>query len=224
MRADWLAYKGRSKLIMFFAGWGMDPRPFECVPARESDVVIFYDYRSDDSPALLTDACGDYDHNTLVAWSLGVAVAERECEAHCIVPDFALAINGTPRPADDLYGIPVARYDATAEALSEDSLLRFYRRMCRDSLLLKQFLKKVPERSVHELAEELQALRIDSSLDNSVFKQALVSDNDRIIPPENQFRCWRSLGVPALGVKGSHFPFYDYECWEDLIDASTQSG
>lgn len=223
MKAEWLARKGRSDLVLFFAGWGMDPHPFESVVAEESDVLVLYDYRDDEVPSSVPGSCNDYDHVSVIAWSLGVPVAERVCGDLSLAPDSSLAVNGTPCPADDRYGIPVSVYDATAEALSEDSLLRFYRRMCKRPALLERFLENMPRRPIQELGDELSVLRDIPSRDKSIFQSALISTRDRIVPPENQFRCWQKFGVRTRDIPGPHFPFYDYECWEDLIDAGTSN-
>lgn len=223
MKAEWLTRTGASKLILFFAGWGMDPRPFGRIAARESDVLMFYNYCEDEFPAFAAESCGDYDHVSLVAWSLGVPVAERVCRQQSLEPCCSLAVNGTPCPVEDRYGIPVSLFDSTVKALSEESLLRFYRRMCKQPSLLEQFLENVPRRTIQELGLELSVLRNVSSCDQSVFHRALISTHDRIVPAENQFRCWQKLGVPTGEIPGPHFPFYDYASWEDLIGTGTST-
>ena len=72
-----------------------------------------------------------YQSVTLVAWSLGVWVAEQlfadESSVHW---ERKIAINGTGYPVHDTEGIPEAIFRGTLENLTPDGIRRFNRRMC----------------------------------------------------------------------------------------------
>ncbi len=224
MKAEWLIRNQKQSLILFFAGWGMDINPFVNIGSRSSDVLMFCDYRNHDVPLSLSETCKAYDSVTLIAWSLGVPVAQLVCSDADIELDNALAVNGTLFPADDKYGIPESVFDGTVEALSPESLLRFYRRMCGSRKLMDQFMTTAPERSIDDLGAELRALRSVKASEGGIYDAAIVGSADRIVPPENQVNCWEKHGVPVHSIVAPHFPFHLYAGWEDLIEEGKNDG
>lgn len=219
MKTEWLSKSDSSNLILFFNGWGMDARPVKHMRTEHADSLMFYDYRDMKLSVSLKTTFNSYESVSLIAWSLGVAVADLVCRNDDLKFKTATAINGTPYPAHDDYGIPEAVFDGTIESLSEINLVKFYRRMCTTPEVLKYFMNNAPSPPIGDLADELRALRRMTAADKTIFQKAMISTDDRIVPPGNQLRCWNKLGVPATERPGPHFLFCNYSSWEDLLDA-----
>lgn len=133
----------QDRLLLFFAGWGMDERPFIQYTPRESDFMICYDYHTldfDTSPA------ARYSHFDVVAWSMGVWAASQVLSRIALPVNGSVAINGTPFPIDEKRGIPPAIFEGTLEGLNEASLRKFQRRMCANGSAFDSFRHITPQR------------------------------------------------------------------------------
>lgn len=204
MKTTRLTQHNSSRLLIFFAGWGMDEKPFARLARTDNyDLVAAYDYgdgRGDDLDA------SAYDEVMIVAWSFGVIAADRFMAAHPELPFTAkIAINGTLHPADDRLGIPVALFQATLDNLSEASLAKFRRRMCGGAMACERFLASAPDRTLQSLRDELIYI---GSLRAAGCKwdKAYISTADRIIPPENQKTAWEQAGVATVTIDAPHMP------------------
>lgn len=194
MNQEYIVTQGNARsLILFFAGWGMDCRPFAGINTN-CDFMIVYDYSSFD---FNTDIIGNYENIYVFAWSFGVYAATIALSTNQELPVvFKMAINGTQFPIDDTKGIPRDIFKATANNLSRQSLLKFYRRICADKKQYETFLSSMPQRSLNSLADELKS--IETSF-NTIKHQpiqwdkVLLSKNDRIFPFENQLNGWNEL-------------------------------
>ena len=62
------------RLLLFFAGWGMDEHPFLQYAPQDSDFMICYDYRTLDFD---TSPLTGYTVIDVVAWSMGVWAASQ---------------------------------------------------------------------------------------------------------------------------------------------------
>ena len=224
MKAQWLKKGCGRKLVIFFTGWGMDANPVGHMDAGSNDLLMFYDYRGCIMPLDLSEACRKYESVALVAWSLGVAAAGCLCNDLGPLLDSTLAVNGTLYPAHGEYGIPEDVFDGTIEALSEESLSRFYRRMCGSRELFGRFMERAPARGLEEIGEELRILRGLKPAGTGLFRSAIIGLGDRIVPAGNQANCWRMAGARVAEVDMPHFPFYEYECWDELIRAGSADG
>jgi pimeloyl-[acyl-carrier protein] methyl ester esterase len=218
MRHEWLIHEKRERLILFFAGWGMDARPFRNLGAVSSDVLVLSAYHETSDATAIAERCAEYAHRDVVAWSLGVVMAGHWCAASNIALSQVIALNGTPYPAHNEKGIPCDRFDGTLDQLSAGSLSQFYRRMCGRPEVLKPFLRSAPAREVDDLRRELSFLRDQPPCAEALFTQAIVASRDRIVPPENQRRCWREAGVPCHEIDEPHFLFNSMTHWEAVLD------
>jgi hypothetical protein len=188
----------------------------------DADVMLCYDYRRlDFSPQWVEG----YDEVTLWAWSMGVWAAsqtfgeplEGTSGAHpAVTLPFAekIAVNGTPMPVDDEYGIPVAIFEATLAAMDPVSLRKFNRRMCGSSAVFGRFVKKIPHRPVDELKDEMEQIgRQVRSLPVARFgwTKALIGERDLIFTQRNQERAWQRLGIPYEVRDAAHYDehFFD---------------
>lgn len=197
---------GSDRLLLIFAGWGMDAGVFAGITRPGYDVMVVWDYRSFHIDWNCTDR---YCEICLLAWSLGVYAASQTTHAIDYKITRRVAVNGTPEPIHDRFGIPEATYAGTLEALSERTLGKFYRRMCATREDFARFEEVMPSRPVGELADELRAVadRLLLSVPSSArWDVAVVSLDDRIFPPHNQRRAWTAAGVPVEAVRSGHFP------------------
>ncbi len=155
VKYEWTQDEGRPAVVLFFAGWAMDARPWRELQSQFCDVCVCFDYRSlpgadtdpDTSDWLLgrsPDAWSRAGQVTVVAWSFGCAVAAQAMLAASWTAHTALAINGTVVPEDDHLGIPSALLSATAENLNAAGWSRFVRRMCRGSEARSHFERHSP--------------------------------------------------------------------------------
>ena len=113
MRIEWLNKKGSDRVIVFFHGWGMDAAGVSHLQI-EDDVLMCYDYRSLD---FAFPDLGYYRCIYVVAWSMGVWAADRVISRLEMKPERCVALNGTTRPVDDEYGIPVKIYELTEKGM-----------------------------------------------------------------------------------------------------------
>lgn len=206
-----IEHEARS-LVLFFSGWAASPVQFRELRSK-SDVWVAYDYRDLTVPFVP----GNYKEVYVVAWSMGVWVATQVVRKDFI--SSATAINGTPFPCHDEWGIPRDIFRGTLEKLDEANFARFCRRMCGSSALGKQF-EKLNDRRISELKEELSFLSLEIGRGEQQrsfpWTRALVSLHDRIFPVDNLRRYWENAGVPIVELDAPHHPFHLWKTWEDI--------
>ena len=211
MNIDFLRRSGSPTLELFFAGWGMDSRPFawaaDAPHTADCDFAVCYDYTDIqlDKVNQANAQLHGYSKVRVRAWSLGVYAAS------LVLPDMgcaistAVAINGTLWPVDDELGIPHAVYDATAANLTAESLERFNRRMCGAHRAV--FEQRRPLRSVDSLRAELLHIR-ECAADRTRpqftgWTQAVLSSRDKIFPIANMRRAWPA--TPQFELDEPHY-------------------
>lgn len=242
MKQHFLIQQNHERLLLFFAGWGMDEKPFRCFQPKGCDWMICYDYRSFEFNA---DILTNYKEIIVVGWSMGVWVASEIMQYH---PGLrikkSIAVNGTVYPIDDQKGIPVKIYEGTLEGLSESTLQKFQRRMCGTIAEYKAFQLTAPQRPIDELKDELikirerylsSALRMHtepndystvavpsasythSNSSNPLafhWQYAIVGEVDRIFPVANQLEAWSK---DAERVEQVNEPHYSHELFSKLF-------
>ncbi len=199
-------------LLLFFAGWGMDATPFENTFKGDNDVCICYDYTTLDFDYSIL---APYQNIKVIAWSLGVWVANYILSDKNLSLESATAINGTCEAIDDQKGIPVDIYMGTLNGLNDRSLEKFNLRMCGKASLKKLFDSVRPKRSLNSLKDELQALyyHITSKpLTVSIYSKAIIGQNDRIFPAQNQKLAWSGLDKEI--TDDAHLPINLLEGYE----------
>lgn len=186
MKLEFTVKQGNKKLILIFAGWGMDSNPFRDIRLDGHDIAVVWDYRDmtlDITPFAV------YSDIYLFAWSFGVYTAARTIAETSLNPTVKIAVNGSLNPVDDREGIPVAIFRGTLDNLSPRNLDKFYRRMCKDTDDFTTFNTHRPCRELDELKEELSsiALLAADETENIMtdWDRAVISGNDRIFPIEN---------------------------------------
>lgn len=219
MNYRWTSRKGNDSLIVFCCGWGMDHRPFFPLGAGLNDILVLYDYRDMDPPLAFDTLLSEYRTSHLVCWSMGVWAGQQLFEDMQHRFDKRMAINGTLRPIDDLYGIPVDTYRETMLNYSAEAQNRFYRRMCREKGVLECFLADRPERTVASQKEELRKLEhmvLEGNGGEPIFSEVIISQRDLVMPTGNQHLFWGE-NHRILKIEGCHFPFYRWRSWDDLL-------
>lgn len=199
-------------LTFFFSGWAASPIQFRHLRS-DSAVWIAYDYRDLQLPPIPEN----YAEIHVVAWSLGVWVASQVFRDSRLAS--ATAMNGTPFPNHDQWGIPRAVFQGTLEKLDENNFARFCRRMCGSKTLGQQF-EVLEEGRIPELKDELAFINREliSRPANESFpwSRALISRNDHIFPFENLRNYWCHAAVPVEELDAPHHPFHLWSSWEEL--------
>ncbi len=202
-----LEYVDRShnpRLILIFAGWAMDSTPFRSLAKTGYDIAVASDYTSFDFD--FGPIMAEYAEICIVAWSLGVVAADLcypQLEARATL---RIAVNGTVTPVDDRRGIPPTVFGGTLAGLSEQSLLKFYRRTAGSRKAFEAFQELMPQRSLQSVTEELATFYPprDYGAARCPWDLAIISRNDAIFPPENMLRAWE--GKPVEFIDEAHLP------------------
>ena len=217
MKQFWLNKNNNQNLIIFFGGWGSDYHPFVPLNSINYDVLLFYDYRSLAPPGELKQILDSYENISMIGWSLGVWVANLIGAPYKNYITVGMAINGTLDPISDENGIPNQIFEGTLQNLSPMNLIKFNRRMIQAPDERRKFETNIPKRGWEELRDELKHLKeYITPSKNSFFNCAVIGANDLIFPVENQFNAWNNT-VRTYQTNGSHFPFYQYNTWDDII-------
>ncbi|PSJ80040.1 DUF452 family protein [Neisseria iguanae] len=198
-------------LLVYFAGWGTPDRVAETCAPPHADILLCSDYRD---TALHFDF-GSYSRIGVLAWSMGVWIAERAMQG--INPDWAVAVNGTGLPYDDQFGIPRTVFDQTLERFDERNRAKFEQRMCADADSLAHYRRLDGHRSHRSLHEELRFLHQAAQADRRTgllnWHEARIGSRDRIIPAANQSAYWQSR-CPITEFDGGHYPYRHWPHWD----------
>ena len=224
MKAEWIVREGRTDLLLFFNGWGMDRRVADWFVSSWADdgrdIAVLYDYRDLSLPAWLHEAIAEARSVDLVAWSLGVWAASNAGLARI---DRAVAINGTPQPVDAARGIPPEIFRGTLEGWNDANRKRFERRMTGG--VPAEIVESVrSDRAAADQQEELRAIAeaaLRSPAESPAswqFSKALIGGRDLIFTPENQRWAWLDAGVSVTEIaEMPHFPFTCIAGWRELL-------
>jgi biotin synthesis protein BioG len=219
MKCVWLNKQNNKNLIVFFAGWSFDEKPFIALDCGENDVLIVYDYNSLFIPKELKDL-SSYENKTLIAWSMGVFVA---CKLKDLFTDFdkKIAINGTTSPVNDTYGIPIRMFELTLKHAQKGLEGKFYQNLFTTEEEYNLYSSYPVQRQIENRVSELENLytliKNEKELDCIGFYDlAIVSDYDKIIPPQNQIECHKKNSTPVVTVPYGHFPYYHFSNWKEL--------
>lgn len=219
MRIEWLHKTGDGRVVVFFNGWGMDGQAVRHLKT-DMDVLMFYDYRDlqmREIPVLET-----YREQYAVAWSMGVWAVAQVLPQLKIVPSKKVALNGTERPVDDQYGIPVRIYELTEKGMNEKGRQKFVRRMLQGSMEEEKWEGILTERPLSEVCEELGEIRkkCTGTTNSLQWDKVYISEKDVIFPVANQQNWWRERCPDVRMIPGGHLPFCNFNSWEEIIEKS----
>lgn len=195
MKHAYVSRTGAPRLILIFAGWGMDEHPFAGLARAGYDIAVVWDYTD---MAFRPEWTEGYDEVCVLAWSMGVMAAQL-CHAQLGPRVTArIAVAGTPCPVDDAKGIPEAIFRATIDGLTEQSVARFMRRMCGGAAAYSTFSARTPQRGIESLRAELEAIgeRATSATGSGPrFDHCIVTTRDAIFPPDNQRTAFEGMDI-----------------------------
>jgi biotin synthesis protein BioG len=246
MKTSWFHHQDNQDCILFMAGWGMTPEPFQGIPSGGTDVLMAYDYRDMDTGNITSFLRNTtYRRMHLLAWSMGVWVAATLFENKTLsvsgatTPSTspftsAIAIGGTCHPIHDKLGIPENNFADMAERLSPARVEAFQHSMFADEQEANRFTASFPKdkgrRSCEELQQELLALssaytdytdyttQPDAA---NIYTSRIVTGRDQIFPARNQVRAWGRKQCRTLSLP--HFPFYHWPSWSAMIEELTSA-
>ena len=208
------------KLVIVFGSWGVDQNAFVPLCSENHDFILYYNYSADE-PLILPDR-KTYSQIVLIGWSLGVWAAEYLSESMNLNPDLAIAVNGTPVPADDKYGIPLDIFEGTLNNINERGMEKFNIRLFGSKSVLDNNMDKLSKRSIESYSAELRWLynRIMENPDRKYrWDIALTSINDRVFPPENMINYWKNRkDTVHITTKLPHYPFYHWDNFDNMIE------
>lgn len=191
MEQRFIQHNHTKRLVLFFAGWGMDEGLFDNPLHPDWDYLICFDYTDPTFDGKMLD---EYEEIVLFAWSLGVYMAAFALGGLEITGRMTkIAINGTLFPKDDERGIPPSVFEQTLHHFSEASLLKFRRRICGGNGALQTFLQHPLYRSQKSLYQELEALnRRFNDYPTCPFEwdKAVIGTKDAIFVEQNQRNAW----------------------------------
>lgn len=207
------------QLVVLYGGWGADENVFTPLCNDESDFILFYNYSADE--ALILPEMKTYKRIVVIGWSLGVWAAEFFSNKTGIKPDLSIAVNGTPIPADDQYGIPLKIFEGTLNNLSEKNMEKFYFRMFGDKKTYELNRDRIPHRTIKSLNDELRWLynRIMEQYESDfVWDYAVSSRTDRVFPHENVINYWKKeTDTKHIILPYPHYLFYKWNSFLDFI-------
>jgi pimeloyl-[acyl-carrier protein] methyl ester esterase len=222
MQHFWLHKCNNSDLIIFFTGWSMMPNSVDLSPGNK-DIVVFFDYSNVDKNFIFQEDIYNYKNIYVVAWSLGIVVAN--LLRNKLKPLKTIAINGSLFPSHDLYGIPTTIYENTCKFLDEKNLAKFHRRMFLKSAdhnrfcLLQNSSNFIKSLNISKMKKELINIKDISDTisknDNVLFDKVIISKKDKIFPLENLVNLWRNYSF----IDSGHYPFFEFNNWEDILNA-----
>lgn len=205
------------QLVVLFGGWGTDENLFTPLCSDEFDFILFYNYSADE--ALVLPEMKTYRKITLIGWSLGVWAAEYLSLRTGIKPDLTIAVNGTPIPVDDQYGIPLKIFEGTLNNITEENMEKFHLRMFGDKKTYLLNKERVPHRTAKSLHDELRWLynrMMEQKEPGFRWDYAVTSEFDRVFPAGNLNSYWekekstRHIILPM--------PHYFFDRWKSYTD------
>jgi biotin synthesis protein BioG len=206
-------------LVVLFGGWGTDENVFTPLCTDDFDFILFYNYSADE--ALVLPEMKTYKKITLIGWSIGVWAAEYLLQNTGIMPDVTIAVNGTPIPADDQYGIPLHIFEGTLNNITEENMDKFYLRMFGDKKTHELNKDRIPHRTVKSLYDELRWLynRIMEQKESTIkWDYAVISEIDRVFPADNLNNYWKKeKETRHIILPLPHYFFHEWKSYTEFI-------
>lgn len=217
MKVSKINIKANKKLILFFNGWGMDDRAISHIPSNNFDVIMLNEYTDMQlDPSIIIN----YESIYIVAWSLGVWVANAWLQKNVITPTKTIAINGTLLPIHSDCGIAPDAFQGTIDHWNETNRTKFQMRMFKDRTIFTCNINKLPIRTIREQKEELtilQNLIFSSNIPYVIWNKVFIGSDDLIFGAENQLQFWQDNGN-ILQLSMPHYPFLELQTWDKITE------
>lgn len=212
MQKHWLTRQpGNNRLLIVALGWAGSPAASPPAPPGY-DALCLYDYRAIEQ--LDPRAFAAYERVDLAAWSFGIMAAERA--ARYLPLRRKLAFNGSSKPVDDHFGIPVRSFLVTLKGLRRTGTGLFFERVYGGADRVPP--AHLPKRALEELIEELEDLYETSRKpgpEGFIWDTAFIGKRDAIFPPGNLQAYWGSKGRL---FNAPHYPFADFSLLRSALD------
>ena len=179
----------------------MDESVVNHINKEDFNVIMIYDSNSLEFDFSIIN---NYTEKYLVAWSMGVMCAT----FFDIDYISSTAINGTLKPIDNQFGIPIKIYDLTIKGLTPNGAKKFVSNMFKESIELPNI-----NREFENIKNELINLKTYSANSNFKYDKILISTDDKIIPTKNQVAFW---GIEP-NINSGHCPFLLFRTWRELL-------
>ena len=207
------------QLVIFYGGWGTDENVFTPLCNDEFDFILFYNYSADE--ALVLPEMKTYEKITLIGWSLGVWAAEYLSPKTGIKPNLTIAVNGTPIPADNQYGIPLNVFEGTLNNITSENIEKFYLRMFGDKKNYLKNIDRIPHRTIKSLHDELRWLYnriMEQKEPGFKWDYAVTSESDRVFPSKNLNGYWnKEINTKHITLPLPHYFFHKWGSFTDFI-------
>jgi hypothetical protein len=139
-----------------------------------------------------------------------------------IYPDLTIAVNGTPVPADDKYGIPLDIYEQTLDNIKGSGIEDFNIKVYGSREIRDQNSEKFSKRSIESYGAELRWLynRMMENRDRKFrWDIALSSSENHVFPSENQINYWKNkANTRHLIIDLPHYPFHHWGTFNNMIE------
>jgi len=205
MIQQYIVNKGQKNLCLVFSGWGTDANLFMDYVPQDADLMVCYNYRSMEFDA---SQLSKYESIKVVAWAMGVWVAEQVFANSKLPIDEAIAFNGTANFADDSQGVPVHILEDILNRFSPKALIEYHHKICGTATEYQAFAPKAPKRKVNEMRAELMAL-INASLHpektNFYWDKAVIGSRDAFFLPSSQNNAWAGNVEEIETVNAAHY-------------------
>ncbi len=223
----WLKKNPKNKkLIVFFNGWMMNEKIVAHLEDDSFDIVMINDYRDFHFSLfhILDDA--KYDEKYLIAFSMGVYCANLfKDEIEKLNFNKKIALNGTNRMIDDVFGIPKRIYNLTIKLFNQTSFEKFLDNMfkksssidCAIEISYKDFIKNDSETLKRAKQELISISKINPTNSFIKYDKSFVSEFDKIIPSKNQLNYWQSVSTKTIVKDAPHYIFNQFCSWSELI-------
>lgn len=206
MQIEWLKKEGHETLLTIFMGWGCDTAMIKDIEFNNVDIVAIFNYEDIELEPLRAIYKEKYKSHKLIAWSFGVWASDLAA-SRGLLPEFqrAIALNGTPKPIDNEYGIPEKLFMLTLNGLKRVGMTTFYERISSDNEIVK------PSRSLTEMYQELQNLydlSKESDISSIAWSCGVVGGRDLVFPPSAMQRYWEKRDIFVRFIEQmEHYPF-----------------
>jgi biotin synthesis protein BioG len=208
-----------NQLVVLYGAWGTDENVYTPLCNDEFDFILFYNYSADE--ALVLPEMKTYEKIILIGWSFGVWAAEYLSPKTGIIPDVSIAVNGTPIPADDQYGIPLNLIEGTLNNITEENMGKFYLRVFGDKRTYLTNIDRLPHRTLKSLHDELRWLynRIMEQKEPGFrWDYAVTSEINRVFPSKNLDSYWaKEKSTKHISLPLPHYFFHNWKSFTDFI-------
>lgn len=215
-------------LLLFASGFGFLPYAFENLKLPQNALsAMLYDYSDFSNAKNLLKVLESFPQIHLIAWSMGVCVAQ-ELFLNVQI-ESALAINGTIFGVHQNFGIPPKIFLLTQQKIQREAFLNlafgmgaFGGELVSENAHEKSLL--APTNSLKNELKSLQefcAQRGENPRQSAFFwHKTIISNDDKIFSPKAQNLAWEAYrqthkDFVILHTNAPHFVFVDEKLWEE---------